>query len=76
MFCAISGVTPEEPVVSRNSGLLFEKNLIEKYIAERGECPVTKEPLSSDDLLPLKTSTAVKPRAGFYKFIFSPIGRE
>ncbi|KAJ7548824.1 hypothetical protein O6H91_07G028700 [Diphasiastrum complanatum] len=62
MFCAISGLTPEEAVVSRRSGLLFERRLIEKYIAERGTCPVTGEPLSPEDLVAVKTNKAVKPR--------------
>ncbi|KAL3686766.1 hypothetical protein R1sor_013075 [Riccia sorocarpa] len=62
MFCAISGVTPEEPVVSRKSGLLFERRLVEKHIAENGTCPVTGDSLSTDDLLPIKTNKAVKPR--------------
>ena len=61
---AVSGATPEEPVVSKNSGLLFEKSLIEKYIDEHKQCPITKEPLTLEDLLPLKTSTVVKPRSG------------
>lgn len=90
MFCAISGAPPEEPVVSRASGILFERRLIQKSIAvrvnsadstpaaqnrfnplsyslrtqmahcrgsqETGECPVTKQPLSLDDLLAVKTN--------------------
>eukprot|EP00898_Chlorokybus_atmophyticus_P008651 jgi/Chlat1/8788/Chrsp90S08134 len=62
MFCAISGSTPEDPVVAKTSGLLFERRLVEKYIEEHGKCPVTDEPLSKDDLLSLKTNKAVKPR--------------
>jgi len=62
MFCAISGATPEEPVVSKRSGLLFEKRLVEKHIAEYGTCPVTGESLSTDDLVPVNTPKAVKPR--------------
>ncbi|GBG81483.1 hypothetical protein CBR_g32473 [Chara braunii] len=62
MFCAISGVTPEEPVVSPKSGLLFERRLIEKYIAEHGTCPVTNEPLTKEELVSIKTNQAVKPR--------------
>ena len=62
MFCAISGVAPEEPVVSTKSGHLFERSVVEKYIESTGKCPVTAEPLELGDLLGLKSSTAVKPR--------------
>lgn len=30
---SVSGVTPEDPVVSRKSGLLFERRLIVKHLA-------------------------------------------
>mmetsp|Transcript_13631 Transcript_13631/g.29224 ORF Transcript_13631/g.29224 Transcript_13631/m.29224 type:complete len:512 (-) Transcript_13631:704-2239(-) len=63
MFCAVSGNVPEQPVVSSKSGHLFERHLVEKYVKETGKCPVTGESLSLDDLLPLKTNKAVKPRA-------------
>lgn len=59
MFCAISGSVPENPVVSVKSGLLFEKTLVEKYVRETGVCPITKESLGSDDLLPLKVGYGV-----------------
>lgn len=62
MFCSISGTVPEQPVVSAKSGLLFERSLIEKYVRETGKCPQTKEPLSLDELLPVKTNKTVKPR--------------
>lgn len=39
MFCAISGVTPEEPVVSAKSGLLYEKRLALKLVAEAAQEP-------------------------------------
>lgn len=55
-------MTPEDPVVSTKSGLLFERRLIEKAIAETGSCPITGEPLSESDLIALKTNKAVKPR--------------
>lgn len=59
----MSGHTPEHPVVSLKSGHLFEKSVVEKAIEATGKCPVTSEPLSVDDLLPLKLpSGAVKPR--------------
>ncbi|KAK9791122.1 hypothetical protein WJX73_000987 [Symbiochloris irregularis] len=62
MFCAISGHVPEEPVVSRSTGHLYEKRLIEKYIQDNGKDPITQEALALDDLLPLKTNKAVKAR--------------
>ena len=33
LFYAVSGEVPDEPVVSKKSGLLFEKRLIETYIS-------------------------------------------
>ena len=62
MFCAITGNAPENPTISIKSGHLFEKSVIEKYVEGTGKCPVTGEPLSADDLLPLKVSATVKPR--------------
>ena len=59
----MSGETPLEPVVSVKSGNLFEKSLVTKYVVESGTCPVTGEPLSVDDLVPVKSSSTVKPRA-------------
>lgn len=32
MLCAISGSSPITPVVNKNSGIIYEKNLILKYI--------------------------------------------
>jgi len=63
MQCAISGETPEEPVVSVKSGHVFEKRLILNYLESgNGRCPVTDEPLTLDDLIPLKANKIVKPR--------------
>ncbi|XP_019180544.1 PREDICTED: pre-mRNA-processing factor 19 [Ipomoea nil] len=62
MNCSISGEVPEEPVVSTKSGLLFEKRLIERHISDYGKCPVTGEPLTMDDIVPIKTGKIVKPR--------------
>ncbi len=55
MLCCISGKPPLEPVVSKTSGCLYEKRLIEKYIAENGRCPKTSEPLRFEDLLLVTT---------------------
>lgn len=62
MFCSISGEVPQEPVVSK-TGHIFERRLIEKYIAETSTCPITKQPLGISDLIPLKVSNPViRPR--------------
>ncbi|KAI5812116.1 WD40-repeat-containing domain protein [Pyronema omphalodes] len=62
MLCAISGEAPTNPVASSKSGTVFEKRLIEAYIAEHGKDPVTGEELSTADLIELKSSTTVRPR--------------
>ncbi|KAI0020887.1 Prp19-domain-containing protein [Xylariomycetidae sp. FL0641] len=62
MLCAISGEAPQEPVVSKVSGSLFEKRLIEKYIEENGKDPVTGDDLTVEDLLPVKSTQIVRPR--------------
>ncbi|KAL9086480.1 MAG: hypothetical protein Q9165_007096 [Trypethelium subeluteriae] len=60
MLCASEA--PQAPVVSRKSGNLFEKRLIEAYISEHGTDPVNGEDLSVDDLVELKTARVVRPR--------------
>ncbi|KAI8647221.1 WD40-repeat-containing domain protein [Parasitella parasitica] len=63
MFCAISGDAPNHPVVSVKSGRIFEKSLIEKYIAENGRDPTNNEEMTVDDLVDIKsTPETVKPR--------------
>ncbi|KAL8739138.1 MAG: hypothetical protein Q9181_000167 [Wetmoreana brouardii] len=62
MLCAISGEAPQIPVASRKSGTVFEKRLIEAYIAENGRDPVTNEEISTDDLVELQTARTVRPR--------------
>ncbi|CAE6026979.1 unnamed protein product [Arabidopsis arenosa] len=62
MNCAISGELPKEPVVSTKSGLLFERRLIERHISDYGKCPVTGEPLTIDDIVPIKTGEIIKPK--------------
>jgi len=61
LVCAISGTTPTEPVITRN-GNVFEKALILKHLAISGTDPVTNEPLSEEELIPIKASVLVKPR--------------
>ncbi|KAL4889626.1 hypothetical protein BDV59DRAFT_116002 [Aspergillus ambiguus] len=62
MLCAISGEAPQVPVVSPKSGSVFEKRLIEAYIAENGKDPVNGEELSTDDLIDVKAQRVVRPR--------------
>lgn len=63
MLCAISGVPPQEPVVSMKSGHVFERRLIEKHLQVSGTCPATNEELDIKDLLPVKGNSAIRPRA-------------
>ncbi|KAJ5370633.1 uncharacterized protein N7496_006725 [Penicillium cataractarum] len=62
MLCAISGEAPQVPVVSSKSGSVFEKRLIEAYIAENGKDPVNGEELTTDDLIDVKSQRVVRPR--------------
>lgn len=64
MFCSISGHTPVNPVISRKSGHIFERRLLEQHLEEHdGACPVTGEALSlTDDVIDVKTPRAVNPR--------------
>lgn len=54
VLLTVSGEVPQEPVVSRTHGHLFEKRLIEKYIAETGKCPITNEDMTDSDLISLQ----------------------
>ncbi|PBJ79489.1 putative splicing factor XB2 [Trypanosoma cruzi] len=71
MFCCISNRVPHEPVVSRLSGCLYERSLVEQYIAEHGRCPVTGEALQKDDLIAVRP-TVLKSVAGGVGGALSP----
>jgi pre-mRNA-processing factor 19 len=61
--CAITGENLEEPVVSKRSGHIFEKKVIEKYLDANPTDPVSGQPLTKDDLVPLQVNKTIKPRS-------------
>lgn len=70
MFCALSGEAIVDAVVSPRSGSVFERKLIESYIATAGKDPINDEPLSTSDLIPLSlTSPIVPPKPPTYSSI-------
>lgn len=60
-FCAISGSPPTVPVVSKTSGTVYEKALIERYIEENGTDPISGEALTKDDLIDVKAKPSTLP---------------
>ncbi|GMK58826.1 hypothetical protein CspeluHIS016_0602680 [Cutaneotrichosporon spelunceum] len=60
-FCAISGSPPTNPVVSKTSGTVYEKALIERYIEENGTDPISGEALTLDDLVEVKAKPSTLP---------------
>ncbi|ETE65397.1 hypothetical protein L345_08829, partial [Ophiophagus hannah] len=50
----ISNEVPEHPCLSPVSNHVYERRLIEKYIAENGTDPVNNQPLSEEQLLDIK----------------------
>uniref|UniRef100_A0A3B3Q7U4 Pre-mRNA-processing factor 19 n=1 Tax=Paramormyrops kingsleyae TaxID=1676925 RepID=A0A3B3Q7U4_9TELE len=63
LVCAISNEVPEHPCVSPVSNQVFERRLIEKYIAENGADPITGQPLSEEQLIDIKVSHPIRPKA-------------
>jgi pre-mRNA-processing factor 19 len=55
-FCAISGESPQEPVVSTKSKKVYERRLILKYIKENGSDPITGDKLEESDLISIEAS--------------------
>ena len=60
-YLAVSGEAPAQPVASTKSGTVFEKRLIEAYIAEHGKDPVTGEEITTADLIELKCTLLCLP---------------
>uniref|UniRef100_A0A6Q2YHR5 Pre-mRNA-processing factor 19 n=1 Tax=Esox lucius TaxID=8010 RepID=A0A6Q2YHR5_ESOLU len=63
LFCAISNEVPEHPCVSPVSNQVFERRLIEKYIVENGTDPMNGQPLSEEQLIDIKVSHPIRPKA-------------
>lgn len=53
-FLLVSNEVPEHPCVSPVSNHVYERRLIEKYIAENGTDPVNNQPLSEEQLIDIK----------------------
>lgn len=51
---AVSNEVPEHPCVSPVSNHVYERRLIEKYIAENGTDPINNQPLSEEQLIDIK----------------------
>lgn len=54
MICAISREEISDPIVSPKSGAVFERRHIEKYVTAKGTDPISNEPLTLDELIPLQ----------------------
>lgn len=52
----VSNEVPEHPVVSPVSGCIYERRLIEKYIAENGTDPMNGENLNASALVDVKST--------------------
>uniref|UniRef100_A0A669CM13 Pre-mRNA-processing factor 19 n=1 Tax=Oreochromis niloticus TaxID=8128 RepID=A0A669CM13_ORENI len=63
LVCAISNEVPEHPCVSPVSNQVFERRLIEKYIAENGTDPMNGQPLSEEQLVDIKVAHPIRPKA-------------
>lgn len=45
---------PEHAVISRLTGQVFEKRLIEKHLETSDKCPITGEPMTKNDLVDIQ----------------------
>ena len=57
MIDLVSGEVPTQGVISKKTGLLFEKRLIEKHLEYTKTCPVTNQEMQLDDLIEIKGNT-------------------
>uniref|UniRef100_A0A6I8SAE4 Pre-mRNA-processing factor 19 n=1 Tax=Xenopus tropicalis TaxID=8364 RepID=A0A6I8SAE4_XENTR len=62
LTCYISNEVTDRPCISPVSGHIFDRRLIEKYLAENGTDPVTNQPLSEDQLIDIKVAHPIRPK--------------
>lgn len=55
----VSEQPAKEPVTTAATGLIYEKGLLLKHLAQEKTCPVTKLPLTEDDVIVLKSPASV-----------------
>ena len=56
MFCSISHIPPTKPVCSPY-GHIYEKSIILQHLKTSSSCPITKKPLSVDQLVDVVLSS-------------------
>lgn len=61
-ICSLSGNIIEEPVVSKTTGHIYEKRIIEKYLSNFGKCPISSNPMTLDDLIKVNTQMFSRPK--------------
>ncbi|KAL0627473.1 Pre-mRNA-processing factor 19, partial [Plecturocebus cupreus] len=61
-FLEVSNEVPEHPCVSPVSNHVYERRLIEKYIAENGTDPINNQPLSEEQLIDIKVAHPIRPK--------------
>lgn len=61
MLCALTGETPNDPVVLPRSGAIFERKHIERYVASHHADPVSNEPLLLSDLVAIAQVAPIVP---------------
>ena len=60
LFFSVSNEVPDHPVVSPVSGCVYERRLIEKYIAENASDPMNGEKLTVEMLIDVKSKYICK----------------
>lgn len=61
MLCALSGTPTTNPVVSPRSGRIFDRVLLTNYLSTSQTDPVTDEPLTIEELIPLNVEPTTTP---------------